>query len=149
MKKTVHICFFVFVILFWTACDNSNEYFVNNARQNFFILDKEGNDLLNPENANSIDGSQIKIYYLVNGEKMSAYDYLYMVSGAWKLDNPYGFRITEPFSPIDPDKYIFSVELNHIVAKNGEILYTYIEWREIKRILWSQKLPLRVILLIP
>ena len=85
--------------------------------QFFHMLDKDGNDLLDPNNKNAIDLSKIKIYYFIDGKKHISF-----------------FGVTEPW--IDPSNpstqikyYYLGIGLNSH-GEDGSISETYIEWNE-------------------
>lgn len=79
--------FFIIIILFCSACssdDNSDQMIVDTSI-NLSIRDSEGNDLLDPQTDNSYKESEIKLFYLKNGEEMEIFNS--------NLDYPKGFFI--------------------------------------------------------
>ncbi|SHF51366.1 hypothetical protein [Dysgonomonas macrotermitis] len=128
MKKYI---FTVLIFYIFTACskNENGEAFNFVAGQSFYLLDKDGNDRLNPQSEMAINAKKIRIYYLVDGERMEAIEYLHMMAPNAILDNPYGFGIGAP-SPISNRSY-YSIDVGlNCKGNDGDILYTYIEWDE-------------------
>lgn len=113
-------------LLLLSSCDNSGADFVNTF-QTFYVVDRYGNDLLNPETANAINTKNIKIYYLVDGEKIEYSEYRHRL-------NPntisYGFGIGKPDSIGNRNRYYIDVLLNDGARKDKAITYTYIQWSD-------------------
>jgi hypothetical protein len=107
------------LIVFLLACDTeepSPEMFNLDAGVGFYVVDKNGNDLLNTENENAIKYDDITIYYLVNGEKQEFNNP--------DLDGTKGFSIFEPEGELT--KYSIGLGLN--TKGTEKITTTLIEW---------------------
>ena len=107
------ILILTFVTLFGCSSDDSQEQFNFDVGFEFSVTDNEGNDLLNPENPNSFNESDIKLFYLINGETVEFYDD--------NLDYPRNFLIYQ-----NSDSYRIRVFLNY--SETEELPETYIQW---------------------
>ncbi|RLJ76841.1 hypothetical protein [Pedobacter alluvionis] len=89
------------------------------------IVNKNGQNLLDPSTPGSFKKDDIKIYYLVNGQKTEIFDS--------KLDAPRQFttfRVKEDYK-MYPNEYMMQIYSNSkgVIDQNGnEIATTYIEW---------------------
>ena len=117
MKKYITILACLFSLY---SCEEDKEgsTFIYTG-QAFYMLDKDGNDLLDPNNKNAIDPSKIKIYHLIDGKKQMSFT-----------------EVTKPWSdPSNPTSspqikyYNLGIRLNSH-GKDGSISETYIEWNE-------------------
>jgi hypothetical protein len=81
------------------------------------IKDNVGNNLLDPNNPNSFDIDNIKIFYLINGKKNEYYEE--------HLHAPKGFKVIQDEFTFE---YQFVIFLNNI--KTEEFPITYIQWNE-------------------
>lgn len=101
------------------SCDSSNEeeqqYFYHSAVLEFSIFNSQNEDLLNPENPNHIDVSNIKLFYQINEEKQEVYNV--------DMDHPKGFSIYK-----HENEYRIKVGLNHSETSDKPI--TYIQWND-------------------
>ena len=99
------------------ACSQSEEmepqYYNIEAAMEFSIVNSENIDLLNPENANHLDTSKFKIFYLNNGTSQEVNNP--------NSDYPKGFRIYQ-----HANEYRIRVFLNH--SETEEKPTTYIKW---------------------
>src|SRR5690606_6285794 len=111
------IAFLSIALLCSCNSDDSTEQFVYDVTAEFSLKDDKGNDLLNPDNANAIDESEIKIFYELNGETKEVFD--------GNMDYPRNFFISS-YSP--ESEYRISVFLNH--SETEELPTTYIKWSE-------------------
>lgn len=84
---------------------------------NFSIRDSEGNDLLNPNNPNSFDESEVKLFYLIDGNLTEVYD--------GNKHSPRNFTMNE-YPPAS--EYRMTIFVNH--SKTEEYPITYIKWNE-------------------
>jgi len=84
------IAFLSIALLCSCNSDDSTEQFVYDVTAEFSLKDDKGNDLLNPDNANAIDESEIKIFYVLNGEPKEVFD--------GNMDYPRNFFISQ-YSP--------------------------------------------------
>lgn len=114
MKKSILIL--AATMLF--ACSKSNE--IEEQQYNlevgleFSVFNSQNEDLLNPENPNHLDVADIKLFYVINGEKQEVYDP--------NLDSPRNFRIFK-----HENEYRIGVSLNH--ETSGKTM-TYLQWNE-------------------
>src|SRR5690606_16006177 len=111
------ITFLIIALLSSCSSDDIKEQFNLDVGFEFSIKDSEGNDLLNPQNPNSFNEPDIKLFYLVNGEVNEVYD--------GNMDYPRNFVIHE-YPPTS--EYRIGVFLNH--AETEELPITYIKWNE-------------------
>jgi len=91
-------------------------------RQNFYIIDSAGNDLLSTDNE-KLDIFSIKIYNLTNG-RVELNSKLYQNNG-YRPDITYGFGILKDDS--QPDHHLLYIDLNGITS-NDKYSYTVIDW---------------------
>lgn len=96
------------------------------VHQNFKVVNDAGNDLLDPENEGAIDLKKLKIYYVVDGERIDAGAYNRQRSPGAILDYPDGYSISKGLD----GEYVFKVFLNDSMEIDGTISITYIEWDE-------------------
>lgn len=132
--------------LFVCSCDNNDNIagMVISNGQFFYVLDKDGNDLLDPKYPNALKAQDIKMYYLIDGVKVDAakFDESVPTEYATSDNNGGGFSIVTPWknaiqdqdsSNYDSDRvkhYLLVIDLNRIAGKkDGDISYTYIEWK--------------------
>ncbi|MBF0576538.1 hypothetical protein [Dysgonomonas sp. GY617] len=123
MKKLIVTIILIMPLLF--ACSNDNEFSVI-AVQKFYITDIKGNDLLNPNTENAINIDRIKIYYLIDGNKIECSKY--NAGNGYSLDYPKGYRIYSP-EELNEKQYTMVLFLNNEVTKDN-FSYTYIEFNE-------------------
>lgn len=123
MRKITPILLLIITLL---SCSDDNSHAIISAGQAFYILDKDGNDLLDIKIKNAIDTTQIKIYYLINGKKLEYSRYLSNLNSNASYDNTKGFGILKP-EEHNGNKYLFGLALN-TEAEKENIAYTFIEW---------------------
>lgn len=110
-----NICFF-FTLFMLLSCDNSNpeeSSDIIDTGIEFSIFNSQNGDLLDPKNPNSLDVSNIKIFYVVNGEKQEVYNP--------NFTYPRNFRIFK-----HENEYRIGVSLND--TETTEKTITYIQW---------------------
>ncbi|WP_242085481.1 hypothetical protein [Aestuariivivens sediminis] len=112
MKTLISII--ALIALFNCSSDEGGQFSLDVSFE-FGIKDSEGNDLLNPENPNAFKESEIKLFYVINGNTEEVYD--------GNLDYPRHFLIYQYY-----DQYRIRVFLNHSETEN--IPVTYIQWNE-------------------
>jgi hypothetical protein len=95
--------------------DNGQEQFSFDVGFELSVKDMDGNDLLNPENANSFKASEIKIFYLING----------VMEEVYKADKDYPRNF---FIYKHENEHRIRVFLNH--SETEETPETYIKWNE-------------------
>jgi hypothetical protein len=105
----------VIALLCSCSSDDSPEQFVYDVGVEFSIKDSQGNDLLNPENENTLNSSEIKLFYVVNGAVEEVYD--------GNMDYPRNYVIYD-YAPVS--EYRISVFLNNADTEAQPI--TYIQW---------------------
>jgi hypothetical protein len=108
------------IILLNSCSDDGTDAIVISIGMNFIVVDKMGNDLLDPKNESAINENDIKILYLVNGEVKKG-----DISG-YIPDYPNNFLITE--SRIGLPEYVLTVFLNSESMDSETI--TYLQWNE-------------------
>ncbi|MBB6680266.1 hypothetical protein H4O20_02300 [Aequorivita sp. 609] len=107
------------VLTFLTACSKDNEtekvaVFFDTAVE-ISLKDHSGIDMLNPNNQNAYRADEIKIYYLVNGEKQEIFDP--------NMDYPRNFLIYQ-----NENEYRIRIFQNSVETE--ELPITYVEWNE-------------------
>lgn len=123
MKKITSILLLITTLL---SCSDGGSNAVVSVGQAFYILDKDGNDLLDQKTENAIDITQIKIYYLINGSKIEYSKYLSSLNSNASYDNTKGFNILKP-EEYKGNKYLIGVALS-AETDRGDVAYTFIEW---------------------
>lgn len=119
VQQTKWSVFFILILLAIFSCSRDNEpeaplYGFNfDAGMEFTIYNLQNEDLLNPENPNHLDVTNIKLFYVIDGEKQEVYNPNY--------DNPRNFRIYK-----HENEYRIGISLNHSETSNKPI--TYIQW---------------------
>ena len=109
--------FLFFALLILISCDQSDtvQSTTNVDRSvEFSVFDSQNEDLLNPENPNSLNVSNIKLFYYINGEKQYFNDA--------NLIESKGYRIYK-----HEKEYRIWVNLND--KELGDKAITYIEWK--------------------
>ncbi len=84
----------------------------------FYVVDKDGNDLLDPESTTSINLQAAKVYYLLNEKKTEIY--------RGNLDAPRMYLVFPPEG--EQNKYSMRIFLN--IEDSASITTTYLEWNE-------------------
>jgi len=105
--------FFFLSALFFASCTDDNEQVIVDTDINISVKDEDGNDLLNPDNSNSLNQNEFKIFYEINGEQIEFYDE--------NLDYPKGFFVYQHENE-------FRIRIFPSTDKNALYLITYIEW---------------------
>lgn len=93
-----------------------NQYSINRGVE-ISLKNSNGEDLLDPNNPNGYKAEEIKLYYLINGEKQEVFDP--------NMDNPRNFLIYNHDS-----EYRIGISLNDTDSDTRPI--TYVEWNEIE-----------------
>lgn len=97
-----------------------NAYHYGNALE-FRVLDSSNNDLLDPDTPGAFDKKDIKLYYLVDGEKQEVFD--------GRLDHPRNFAIYNRGEELNnSDGHIIRIVTN--ISESDTIPITYIQWNE-------------------
>lgn len=110
-----HLLFAIAMAAMLSSCNSeSQEQFVVSGSVDISVKDKDGSDLLNPDNENSLDINLIKIYYEIGGKKIEVNEP--------DLDHSKGFFITREHE----NGYRIVIHLNMDI--NEEYPLTYIEW---------------------
>ena len=108
----------VLVVTLFFACNKSNEmeeqYNLDTSIE-FSVYNSQNEDLLDTGNTNHLDVTNIKLFYLINGEKKEVNNPNY--------DNPRGFRIFK-----HENEYRIAVSLNN--TETSEKPITYIQWND-------------------
>ncbi|WP_316632817.1 hypothetical protein [uncultured Flavobacterium sp.] len=104
------------------SCDSSNESrcssYYYGIGIDFYVRNTQGEDILDPQNSNSLDVSKIKLFYVVNGVAQEYYNS--------NLDSPRGFRIFN-----SKNGYKIRIEMNNLDKSKKRI--TYVQWNETSR----------------
>lgn len=95
--------------------DEMDEQFNIDAKLEFSVFNTQIEDLLNPENPNHLNTSNIKILYVINDEIQEVYDP--------NTDNPRNFMLYKHES-----EYRIKIFLNHSETADKPI--TYIQWND-------------------
>lgn len=107
----------LFVFLF-TNCSEDDCCTVIELQVGLEYYNQDGDDLLDPSTMNHFSENEIKVYYLVAGEKKEIF--------RGNLDNPRMFSLSEPHA--ERDYFILSLSLNDLSSE--EIKTTYLELNE-------------------
>lgn len=113
MKKAL-----IILLIVLSSCNSDNNMEETNIEAGivFYLLDKNGNDLLDPNNQNSIDLDDLRVYEVVNGEEIEINNP--------KLDGPRGFVLLEPEGIYD--KYRLALGLN--ITETSNPTTTIVKW---------------------
>lgn len=106
------------------SCDSTNEnrclsYFYS-VSVDFYVLNTQGEDLLNPKNPNCLDVSKIKLFYIVNGVSQEYF--------RPNLDASRGFIILKPE---EGSNYRIRIMMNDLDKSEKKI--TYVQWNEMDK----------------
>ncbi len=82
----------------------------------FYLVDENGNDLLNPENPNSVELDLIRVFYMIDGEKIEVNDS--------NLEFPRAFRVIPPEG--NYDKFLLVLYLN--IEDKSSSTTTLFQW---------------------
>ncbi len=89
---------------------------------NISVVDSQGADLLDPSTVNHFNSSDIKIFHLIDGEKIE-------FKADIRLDYPKGFLFYTPNQLGFNDNYVLCLQSpNH--SKSEEFPITYLQWSE-------------------
>ncbi len=114
MKKLILLSILVAMI----SCKKNNENRIfDETPFDISYFDKNGNDLLNPNNPNSYKETDINIYYLINGEKVKQYQK--------NLEYPKSFFIS---NEIRDNKYFMRLFPNDRNLNENNRAITYINF---------------------
>lgn len=107
----------IILLIVLSSCNSDNNMQETNieAGIEFYLLDSNGNDLLDPNNPNSIDLGILRVYEIINGEEVEINNP--------NLDGPRGFVLFEPEGIYD--KYRLSLGLNTTEITNPT---TIVKW---------------------
>jgi hypothetical protein len=100
------------------SCANNDDSVIKELHIDLYVVDENGNDLLDPNNANTLRYDDISIYYVVEGKSIRVNN--------GTADTPKGFSINEP-GGIYHNHWI-RLYLNS--EKGKEISTTMIKWSE-------------------
>lgn len=110
MKKLL-----VFLLLL-SSCKEKMETYLNmDTTMDIQVMDSQGNNLLNPILSNSYKKEEIKIFFMINGEKTYIYEPL--------MQFPNRFHIYDDFNTGDYHIRIFPND-----SKNEDLPVTLIQW---------------------
>jgi hypothetical protein len=114
MKKIIFICLVTFTL---GSCgsDEVNNQSVLDASLELNVTNAKGEDLLDPKNTDSFDQSKIKIFHLIDGKLVEAYD------GSKQF--PRYFYVAQ-----QEGHYVLTVFLNY--SETDKYPETYIQWSE-------------------
>lgn len=121
VQQTKWSVFFILILLAIFSCSKDNEPeeqyngFNFDAGMEFSVYNSQNEDLLNPENQSHLDSANIKLFYVINGEKKEVYNP--------NLDSPRNFMIYK-----HENDYRIRVFLNHSETSYKPI--TYIQWND-------------------
>lgn len=115
MKKIILI---LLVVMGSCSSDEPNSQVYLEAGTGFYVVDEQGEDLLNPNHPTAINFNKVRIYHLINGEEVEQYDA--------NLDSPRRISLHEPNDK--HDKYYLSLGFN--IKQGGDTTYTIVQWDE-------------------
>lgn len=108
----------IILLIALSSCSSNNTIEETNIEAGivFYLLDTEGNDLLDPNNSNSINLNSVKVYEIINGQEVEINNP--------NLDGPRGFVLLEPEGIYN--KYRLSLGLNITEISNPTT--TIVKW---------------------
>lgn len=114
MKKL----FLVFPFIIFYSCIKPGCCTIISTNFDFYVVNEQGNDLLDPDSISPIDFSTVKVYYLLDGIKSEI--------NRENLDAPQKYLVFPPEG--DRNKYSIRLFLND--EDSSSITTTYFEWNE-------------------
>jgi len=117
MKKLIYSCTIIVFITMGSCKEDGNSQYNLDISIGLSVLDENGTDLLNPSNPSAYSENNIKIFYLIEGQKEEIFKP--------NLDNPRMFFIYENE---ETGKYVMNLGPND--ALGDEYPITYIQWDE-------------------
>lgn len=118
MKRvTLKTTLIAFVLLTAMGCSKDDDQAQYNLAVGFdmSIKDRDGNDLLDPANPNAFKESDIKLYYVIDGNVEEVFD--------GRLDSPRNFYIYNRNS-----EYRIGITQNY--TETSDMPITYIKWND-------------------
>ena len=104
------------MVLFSCNSESNNEETNIESEVQFFVLDDENNDLLNPNGQNSINLENVKVFEIIDGQEVEVNNP--------NSDSPRGFVLLEPEGIYD--KYRLALGLN--IKETSNPTTTIIKW---------------------
>lgn len=112
------IFLFLCVLIFGCEKDDTPDQVNIDVGFSFYVLDSEGNDLLNPANASKLDLNPVKLFYVVGNEKIEVNNP--------NADHPKGFAVYPPEGTYT--KYRFATGAS--TEEKSTITSILIQWDE-------------------
>lgn len=113
-----YLLIFLTIILFSCSHENNKESYIIDAAIDFYVLDSNGNDLLDPSNPDALNLDDVRVFEVVNGEEVEVYNPNY--------DAPHGFMHLEPEGIYD--KYMLRLFLN--ITEKSNPTTTIVRWSD-------------------
>lgn len=110
MKKLL-----VFLLILSSCKENKEAFFSVDTSMDIQVIDSFGNNLLNPDVSNSYSHNEIRIHFIINGEKTFIWEPL--------MQFPNRFHIYDDFNSGDYHIRIFPNE-----SENEDLPVTLIQW---------------------
>lgn len=136
MKK---IFYTILCLLLMNSCNNENEEQYNlDVGFELSIINSNGEDILNPNHTNAIKHSDIKLFYLINGEKEEVYNGNYTYPRNFKIyehQNEFRIGISQNYSDME-EKPLTYIQWNDIDTDTIESIYERNSNSVLQRKIW-------------
>ena len=116
--RTMKKLFLVVFLISFCSCIKPGCCKLYSADFDFYVVDEQGDDLLDPESTSPIDLQSVRVYYLLDGKKTEI--------NRGNLDAPQMYLVLPPEG--GRDKYSINLFLN--AEDSSSITTTYFEWNE-------------------
>ncbi|WP_439487787.1 hypothetical protein [Algoriphagus sp.] len=120
MRKTL-----IFLILLGSlgcqeGADEIDQGMHISSAMNFVIVDQQNQDLLDPENPQRIDTENIRLFYLIDGQKEEVFDA--------DMAAPRNYKVMAPVPEANVNEYSLKVFMNNLETEAKPT--TYIQWAD-------------------
>lgn len=125
--KTTSLFIIIIILILQLGCTEEGSDILpagvsHNESIEISVINKLGVDLLDPLVEEKIETSQIRIYHILDGEKIEFYES--------NLDYPKGYRIYKPYELGYNHNYVFCLMMVKAYLSEELMPATYIKWTE-------------------